>query len=126
MSRYATLIGIFYALLFVSIPVHSAPTHSRSKKSPQVSESVTAAANCIEGYVISGSVKSSRKDVKIVEETKIGCNTIGQCIAYQVRAMHPKNKPFDIDVTVVCSEDGLDTEENRAKELMRQFKEGQK
>ena len=70
-------------------------------------------ARCAEGHVISGSVIASAPDVKIVEQIKVDCDTTGLCMAYQVTALRKNGKAFDIDVTEICTEDGLDTELDR-------------
>jgi len=119
MARCVTLIVIFSFMFVVSVSVSSEPTHTRSKKSPRVTESVTTTATCREGYVISGSVTASAKDVKIVNRTNTGCDAIGQCTAYQVTAKRPNGKSFELDVSVTCTEDGEDTEYDRHMEKMK-------
>ncbi|NKB39017.1 MAG: hypothetical protein GKR93_17940 [Gammaproteobacteria bacterium] len=121
-----TVLCVLLPVFVIGHNVYSAPSHKRNVKSPEFSESVTTSANCQAGYVIDAAVKTSKKKVKIVGQTKIGCNSIGQCTSYQVTAHHPEGKSYSIEIDLTCSGDEKDSELNRLLEIKRKYEEANK
>jgi hypothetical protein len=64
--------------------------------------SVAAAARCRDGYVLEGKHAAPDRSVKIVSENLRDCDVNG-CRAYEVSAISESSEPFDLNVSVVCS-----------------------
>ncbi len=65
--------------------------------------SVSAAARCKEGYVVEGSHSADDQSVSIVTRDLRACDT-GGCRAYEVSAASEHIEPFELTVSVDCSE----------------------
>jgi hypothetical protein len=63
---------------------------------------VAAAARCRDGYLISGSHRADDPEVRIVSESRRDCDARG-CRAYEVSAASDSGKPFNLTVSVTCS-----------------------
>ena len=68
-----------------------------------VTESVAASVRCALGYVVQHRHRASTDDVLIASEALLDCDANG-CRAFQVVAKNAGTAPFDLDVSVTCSE----------------------
>lgn len=64
--------------------------------------SVAATARCKEGYVLEGKHKATDQSVSIVSANQRDCDA-GGCRAYEVSAVSERTEPFDLEVSVTCS-----------------------
>jgi hypothetical protein len=115
--RGAILLGM--AILILAPAAWGQETHQRAERSPVVRESVTVSTRCEEGTLVSGSHRVSAADVRIVEQSAVDCDAEG-CRAWMVTALRENGEPFDLEVSVVCNGDGLDTVYDRYLEDQQQ------
>lgn len=66
--------------------------------------SVMATANCIEGYVQNADVKTSARDVEIVSEKGVLCDS-GGCEGWLVEARRESEALFDLEISLKCSKE---------------------
>lgn len=117
---FVVLSFLMFAFILPGKAVFAEPTHTTNSRSPIVEQSVTTTANCIEGHFIRGQVKRSSADVEIVDAVPIDCTADGQCRAWQVTAQRSNNGPFNIDVVVTCTEDGINGDYERTLKQLTQ------
>jgi len=84
------------------VPPHEAG-NSELLRLNAISESVAASARCARGYVVDRRHWVSAADAAVVSEELIDCD-VGGCRAFQVVVNRLDPAPFDLDISVTCSQ----------------------
>src|SRR5688572_12698136 len=89
------------------------PAHSELKG---LTGNIVAQTACPVGYVKNINYKFSTKDITIVRQNGVNCDTEKQCLAWEVEAS-PANKqePYNLEIQVQCTADDTIPQRSRTE-----------